>query len=429
MKRAQESLIRKDLEKKIVFIVGPRQVGKTWLALRIGESFSKTLYLNYDRLADRKILLEENWLPDTELLILDELHKMTGWKRFLKGVYDTRWEGMRILVTGSARLDTFRQGGESLAGRYFAHRLLPFSVSELVETGAISPTPQKKGHVDSRHVDSRHVDLRDMNSRDVDLRDVAVGGDSMSKTSTWSVEQMIDHLMDRGGFPEPFVAHEAVDVQRWRLQYINGLIREDILDFGRVAELRTMQLILELLRQRVGGPISYSSIARDVEASPNTVKKYIEILEALFIVFRVTPFSRNIARSLLKEPKIYFFDNGMTIDDPGARFENLMAVSLLKHVWGLTDATGLRHELKYIRTKDGREVDFCLVCENKVTQLIEVKYTDKHPTKSLRYFQERLSLPATQVVRNVKRERKEYGVEIRRAGMFLSHLWPQTESS
>lgn len=185
-----------------------------------------------------------------------------------------------------------------------------------------------------------------------------------------------------------------------------------------------MQLLLELLRDRVGSTISYASLARDLQAAPNTVKKYIEILEALFIVFRVTPFSRNIARSLLKEPKIYFFDTGMTKDDPGARLENLMAVSLLKHVWGLTDTTGRRHELKYLRTKDRREVDFCLVKEQTATQLIEAKYADAKPAKSLVYFRERLSLPATQVVRHLKRQRSESGLELRRASTFLSHLWP-----
>jgi hypothetical protein len=405
MKRAQELQIRKDLEKKIVFIVGPRQVGKTWLARRIGESFPNNVYLNYDRFEDRRIIHEENWLPDTDLLILDELHKMPGWKRFLKGVYDTRPEGMRILVTGSARLDTFRQGGESLAGRFFAHRLLPFSVSELIRTDATLRMTRKTAPSESKAEPTEPSIVR-------------------PKRDSKNVEQMIDRLIDRGGFPEPFISDETTDAQRWRLHYVDGLIREEILDFARLAELRTMRLLLELLRERVGSPISYASLARDLQAAPNTVKKYIEILEALFIVFRVTPFSRNIARSLLKEPKIYFFDTGMTKDDPGARFENLMAVSLLKHVWGLTDTTGRRHELKYLRTKDRREVDFCLVKEQTATQLIEAKYADAKPAKSLVYFRERLSLPATQVVRHLKRQRIESGLEIRRASTFLSHLWP-----
>ena len=371
MRRTQEEQIREDLEKKVVFIVGPRQVGKTWLALRIGESFQKTVCLNYDRLEDRGIIKDETWLPDIELLILDELHKMPGWKRFIKGVYDTRAGGMRILVTGSARLDTFRKGGDSLAGRYFSHRLLPFSLAELKGT---------------------------------------------------EFAGAIDRLMERGGFPEPFLSDEAVDADRWRMQYIDGLIREDILDFERIHDLRSMQLILELLRQGVGSPVSYASIARDVGASPNTVKKYIQILEALFIVFRVTPQSRNIGRSLLKEPKIYFYDTGMVKDDPGARFENLVAVGLLKHVLGLTDTLGKRHDLKYIRTKEGREVDFCLVREGVPFSMIEAKFADSHLSRTLAGFHGKHSIPAVQVVRHVKREREEAGVEIRSALSFLEGL-------
>jgi predicted AAA+ superfamily ATPase len=371
MRRTQEELVLRDLEKKMVFVVGPRQVGKTWMALRIGESFQKTAYLNYDRLEDRGIIKDEAWLPDTQLLILDELHKMPGWKRFIKGVYDTRDEGLRILVTGSARLDTFRRGGDSLAGRYFSHRLLPFSLAELKGT---------------------------------------------------EFAGAIDRLMERGGFPEPFLAEGVVDGDRWRLQYVDGLIREDILDFERIHDLRTMQLVLEMLRQSVGSPVSYASIARDVGAAPNTVKKYIQILESLFIVFRVTPQSRNIARSLLKEPKIYFYDTGMVKDDSGARFENLVAVSLLKHVLGMTDTLGKRHELKYLRTKEGREVDFCLVREGVPVSMVEAKLADPHLSGSLAGFHAKYSIPAVQVVRRLKRERVEAGVEIRSAPAFLEGL-------
>jgi predicted AAA+ superfamily ATPase len=371
MRRAQEDQIREDLEKKVVFLVGPRQVGKTWLALRIGQSFQKTVYLNYDRLEDRGIIKDEAWLPDTELLILDELHKMPGWKGFIKGVYDTRAGGMRILVTGSARLDTFRRGGDSLAGRYFSHRLLPLSLAELKGT------------------------------------EFAKG---------------IDRLMERGGFPEPFLADEAVDADRWRMQYVDGLIREDILDFERIHDLRSMQLILELLRQGVGSPVSYASIARDVGASPNTVKKYIQILEALFIIFRVTPHSRNIARSLLKEPKIYFYDTGMVKDDPGVRFENLVAASLLKHALSLTDTLGILHELRYLRTKEGREVDFCLVREGTPFLMVEAKFADSHLSRPLADFHAKLSIPAVQAVRHIKREREEAGAQIRGALSFLESL-------
>ncbi|MBC8384903.1 MAG: ATP-binding protein, partial [Candidatus Cloacimonetes bacterium] len=309
MERIQKEIIINDLKKKIVFIVGPRQVGKTWLAKDIASIFSNSVYLNYDRQEDRNIIQNEEWLESTELLILDELHKMSGWKNYLKGVYDTKPDHLKILVTGSARLDTLRKSGDSLAGRFFVHRLLPFSFKETNITGS---------------------------------------------------KFILDRFLKRGSFPEPLLADDETNAKRWRMQYIDGLIRIDILDFENIHNLRSIELVLELLRERVGSLISYKSIAEDVGIAPNTVKKYIRILEALFIVFKVTPYSTNIARSLLKEPKIYFFDTGMIRGDDGIKFENFIAVSLLKHSLGKTDSEGQKTELHFLRTKEGKEVDFCL---------------------------------------------------------------------
>ncbi|MCK5783576.1 MAG: ATP-binding protein, partial [Desulfobacterales bacterium] len=300
MKRQQTEYIIKDLKKKMVFITGPRQVGKTWLAKEIAKSFPQSVYLNFDSSEDRQIIKNEAWLEKTDLLILDELHKMKGWKNYLKGVYDTKPDHMMILVTGSARLEAFRQSGDSLAGRFFRHRLLPFSVAEISH---INETPD------------------------------------------------IEKLIDRGGFPEPLLAEKNVDVDRWRNQYMDGLIRTDVLDFENIQDFRAMQLLLELLRSRVGSPVSYKSIAEDIQIAPNTVKKYIQILESLYIIFKVTPFSKKIARSILKEPKIYFFDTGLVKGDEGVKFENLTALSLLKHVYGMHDFKGLPYTLNYLRTK------------------------------------------------------------------------------
>lgn len=372
MRRKQEQQIINDLQKKIVFVVGPRQVGKTWLAKEIGTKFENTTYLNYDHFDDQKIIKEGSWLPSTELLILDELHKMPAWKNHLKGIFDTRPENLKILVTGSARLDAFRQTGDSLAGRFFAHRLLPFSVSE------ISPDP---------------------------------------------LSTDFDRFLERGGFPEPFLSDSKTDALRWRNQYVDGLIRTDVLDFERIHDLKTLQTVFEMLRRRVGSPVSLASIARDVNASPSTVTKYVEILESLFIVFRVTPYSRNIARSILKEPKLYFYDNGLVVGDEGARFENFVAVSLLKHVLGMADIEGQKMELKYLRTKDNREIDFCLVRDDMIAEAIEAKVRDSAPSKALKYFCERYDLPGTQVVKNLRNERLVGHVEIRNAEGYLRGLF------
>ena len=372
MYRRQLEAIIKDLNKKIVFVVGPRQVGKTWLAREAGKNYEKTVYLNYDRLEDRRIIQEESWLPSTDLLILDELHKMTGWKNYLKGIFDTKQEKLKILVTGSARLDIFRQAGDSLAGRYFTHRLLPFSLSELKD----GPSP--------------------------------LG---------------LDRFIERGGFPEPFLAENDTDPKRWRNQFVDGFIRNDVLDFEKIHNFKTIQTVFELVRRRVGSPLSMQSIARDVNASSTTIANYIRIFEALYLVFRVPPYSRNIARSLLKEPKMYFYDNGLVIGDEGAKLENFTAVSLLKHVYGRNDYEGAACELKYLRTKDGLEADFCLVKEDNIEEVIEVKTGDALPAPGLKYFCGRYGLKGTQLVKELKREKTEGNISIRRAEQYLKELY------
>jgi predicted AAA+ superfamily ATPase len=347
MKRALRQRIIKDLAKKMVFLVGPRQAGKTWLAKDIAKDFKHSLYLNYDSLHDRAIIKKQNWLPTTELLILDELHKMRNWKNYLKGLYDTKPEGLRVLVTGSARLQVFNRMGDSLAGRFFLHRLLPFSLSEIKGT---------------------------------------------------EFEKDLSRFLERGGFPEPFLAEDPIDAKRWRQQYIHSLIRTDIFDIEVIHNLKALELVLDLLRHRVGSPVSYKSIAEDVGVSPTTVKKYIQLLEALFIIFRVTPFSKNIARSLLKEPKIYFFDTGMVEAQGGARLENFAAISLLKSIYHLNDSEGAEYKLHYLRTKDGKEVDFAVVNGKAIERIIEVKQSELSIHPALAYFHEKNSLNAIQLV-------------------------------
>jgi predicted AAA+ superfamily ATPase len=184
-----------------------------------------------------------------------------------------------------------------------------------------------------------------------------------------------------------------------------------------------MQLVFNLLRSRVGAPVSLQSLAEDVAASPTTIKKYIEILEALFVVFRVTPYSKNIARSLLKEPKIYFFDTGLVVGDDGAKLENLVAVSLLKHVYAKTDYLAQECSLHYMRTKDGLEVDFALACQDEVESIIEVKLSDSTPSKALVHFHEKYGYSAVQVVKTLRHEHQQKEIRVVRAQNFLSQLF------
>ena len=342
MERYQKQYILKDLNRKLVFLIGPRQVGKTWLAQDIAKLFSDSIYLNYDNLKDRKIIINQSWLNDTNLLVLDEIHKMPEWKNFVKGIYDTKLFTMKMLITGSARLEAFHTGGDSMAGRFFKHRLLPFSASEL-----------------------SHI------NEDINM----------------------DKLLLHGGFPEPFLLDDAVESDRWRMQYINGLIRTDVLEFEKIHDFKAIELVFQLLRSSVGSSVSYQSIAEDVGIAPNTVKKYIQIFESLFLVFKITPYSKNIARSLLKEPKIYFFDTGMVEGNKGIRFENLVAVSLLKHVYAVNDYLGKPYSLNYLRTKDKAEVDFCIVNKKGPKVMIEAKLSNDTPRKAIVNFNRRYNIP------------------------------------
>ena len=388
MIRICKTQIIKDLDTKIVFLTGPRQVGKTYLAHDIAGEFSHPVYLNYDSRGDRKIIEKESWLGSTDLLVFDEIHKMPDWKNYIKGIYDTKPSKLRILVTGSARLEYFRQTGDSLAGRFFNHRLFPFTAGELKAVRAMQKS--SAGH-------SRMVGLD------------------------------IDRLMERGGFPEPFLAKDESFARRWRKQYVDGLIREDVLDFEKFSDFKSLKTCLELLRGRVGSPVSYASIARDIGISPNTVKKYIQVFEELYIVFRVSPFSGDakhgeIARSLLKEPKMYFFDTALVEGDDGIKFENLAALSLAKEAAADEDKRGNTASLRYIRTKDGREVDFCYVRDGRVQFLAEAKLNEPNISKNLYYFCSRYNIPGIQVVKDLKRERQEGSIAVRSAENWLAEL-------
>lgn len=372
MRRFQETQILNDIMKKMVLLAGPRQAGKTWLAKSLQANFQHPLYLNYDRLGDRKIIQEESWLESTDFLILDEIHKMPEWKNYLKGIYDTKPMHLKILVTGSARLDILRFTGDSLAGRYFLHHFLPFSPSELHQIG-----------------ESVNLDI----------------------------------LMDRGGFPEAYLSDNETDVLRWRQQYINSLLSVDIQEFSEIQNIRALKLVFELLRYRVGSPVSYQAIAEDAMISPHTVRRYIEILESLYIIFRITPFSTNIARSLQKEPKIYFFDTGLIQGDSGAKFENFTALCLLKHVLAKNDMLAQEYQLHYLKTKDGQEVDFALANHGQIEIMIETKYANEKIPSSLLYFQKKYQFPAILLLKELKQEYQTAEIMVRKAQNYFIELF------
>ena len=375
MKRYLDNLVMIDLASKAVVLTGPRQVGKTTLSRQLMKLYDNAQYLNWDVLADRMVLQRQSWNPRAGLLVMDEIHKMPDWKAWLKGVADGRSAGQALLVTGSARMDTFRQTGDSLAGRYFSFKLHPISVKEWCEQQGVSP---------------------------------AIA---------------LDHLLERGGFPEPCLAEDVVQADRWRAQYFTDIIREDVLEFSRLHEINTMKMFVELLRERVGSPLSLASIARDLAVSPTTLKRYLEILQALFIVFTVHPWHHNIARAILQAPKVYFFDTGLVRGDQGARLENAVAAMLLKQADFLRDSAGRDAGLHYVRTKDDAEVDFALSENGKLTQLIECKLSDNKPHRALLRFAAQFpEAEAVQIVFNLRQEEFINGIAITDAANWLANL-------
>jgi predicted AAA+ superfamily ATPase len=367
MKRLIEDFIKKDLDSKIVLLSGPRQVGKTTLSKQLLTDFE---YLNFDSSEDRKILMEKSWKRSSELIIFDEIHKKPKWKSWIKGIYDVEGVRPRLLVTGSAKMDVYRKGGDSLAGRHFSYRLHPFSVSEL------------KDQMEPR--------------------------------------ECLNRLLSVGGFPEPFLNGTEEFAKRWRHTHLDRILKEDLLELEVVRNLKLIEILTDLLADRVGTPVSFSSLARDLEISPHTVKRWIGILESLFVVFVVPPYSKNIARAILREPKIYFYDTGRVKNDPGARLENVVACELLKKLHYGQDIRGEKSELYYVRDKEKREVDFLTLIDKKIHDLVEVKLTDDSLSASLINFSEQLKpLRTTQVVLNLSRELEKNKIIIQKAENFL----------
>lgn len=369
--RYLEGFVTKDLDKKIVLLSGPRQSGKTTLSKHL--SFKETHYLNYDESGQRNTILKKHWPRDADLVVFDELHKMPKWKSWLKGIYDTDGVRPRILVTGSARLDIFRKGSDSLAGRHFLYRMHPFSVAEM--KGSESP------------------------------------------------DSILQGILERGGFPEPYLSKSDVDARRWRKSHLDVIVRQDLLDLEQVRNIVGVETLVELLATRVGSPISFRNLAQDLQVTAQTVQRWVLLLEKLFVIFIVRPYTKDLARSLLKEPKIYFYDTGRVSDNGGARLENAVACALHKRNHFLIDTQGLTCELYYLRDRERREVDFLTTVGNKPEYMVEVKTSDSQFSSHLRYFSERLE--ATQVVQLVhkfgKIERNKWG-SVQNAASWLAQL-------
>jgi predicted AAA+ superfamily ATPase len=347
--RYLEEPIEADLAQKMVFVAGPRQVGKTTLARRILSAAGPGVHLNWDNSKDRKEIRRAQWPGGKPLVALDEIHKWRPWKRWIKGEFDKHKDRVRFLVTGSARLDIYRRGGDSLQGRYHHYRLHPFSCAEL-EAGPQMPLPSP--------------------------------GAELSIPERCPRENVAT-LMRFGGFPEPFLAQSTRTLRRWQKERVDRFLREDIRDLESVRDLASVQLLVDLLPERVGSPLSLNALREDLEVSHRAVTHWMEILERLYFVFRIRPFTTIRVRSLSKMPKAYLWDPSL-VEDTAVRFENLVALHLLKFCHLLEDREGYRVELRYLRDKAGKEVDFLVTVNRKPWLAVEAKLAATSVEPSLR---------------------------------------------
>lgn len=372
MKRYLETPIKNDLQEKIVLLSGPRQVGKTTLSRQLIPAHS---YLNYDASSDRRVIMAEEWTRDIDLVIFDELHKMKNWKSWIKGIYDSEGVIPALLITGSARLDTYTKGGESLAGRFFPFRLHPFTVKEICSLSDEKP------------------------------------------------EDILNRLLKVGGFPEPYLKNSEVFAKRWRRVHTDTIIRQDLLDLERVRDIKSIEILIDLLRARGGSTISYTSLANDLQVSIHTVKHWLQILENMYIIFPVRPYHKNIARSILKESKYYLYDTGAVDNGFGAKLENTVACALLRELHFLEDTTGSRVALHFLRNKEKQEVDFLVVIDNKPVSMIEVKTADDAFSPALFRFHKFLpTAKPIQIVYKLKRKKTKEAVSMLSVHEFLKNV-------
>lgn len=338
--RYSSASIRRDLSQKMVFLGGPRQVGKTTLAQSLIDNYrdGHAAYMNWDNPEHRKRILNQDWQATEQLIVFDEIHKYKHWRNLVKGYYDTLKNSHQFLVTGSARLDYYRKGGDSLLGRYHYHRLHPLSWPEL----------------------QNRYDLK--------------------------------RLLEFGGFPEPFLAGSKRQLKRWHIQRKERVVYSDIRDLENIKEITLMDVLIDALAERVGSPLSRKSLAEDIQVAQQTIENWLCILERVYYCYRILPFGSPKIRAVKKEAKLYLWD-WSEHEDAGKRWENFVASHLLKYCHHYEDNFGEKMELRFLRDTDKREVDFVVIKNKKPLFAVECKSSEKQASPHLKYFSERTRIP------------------------------------
>jgi len=382
MKRYLTKYIQEDLNKKIILLSGPRQTGKTTLSKMASAHFD---YFNFDSLDDRLSLKEKSWDRSKELIIFDELHKLKDWKSWIKGIYDTEGIPPSLLVTGSARLDTHKKVGDSLAGRFFQFRMHPLDLKEIKMF--LSPE---------------------------------------------NLEKELDKLLVLGGFPEPFLNGATRFYNRWKKTHLDIILKQDLIDLENIQQITQIETLIQLLKNRVGSPVSYSSLASDLQCSDKTVKRWLTILENMYVIFKIPPFHKNIARAIQKAPKFYFYDTGQVIGDNGLKLENTVACALQKEIHFREDCFGETKKLYYLKNKDGKEIDFCVAANETPSLMVEVKWKEGNLSPNFDMFKKffpnvkpdiKPDIKMVQLSKELKREKTfPNGAQIRIAHQWLADL-------
>ena len=339
--RIYVSSILKDLEKKMVFIGGPRQVGKTTLAISLIKNYQdgSPAYLNWDNELSRKKIQRFEWPKDEPLIVFDELHKRKNWQSLIKGIWDTWKNTQKFIVTGSARLNIFRKGGDSMLGRYHYYRIHPYTLPEL-------------------GISSENLNL----------------------------------IMLYGGFPEPLIEKNELELRRWHLQRISKIVRIDLRDLENVSDLDKVELLAESLQSKVGSLFSYKSLAEDLETSDKTIKRWVKILDSLYFCYLLAPYGSTKIKALKKTQKLYLWDWSQ-IENESSRFENMVASHLIKLCDYWQDVQGYRAEVRYIRDDTGKECDFVVLKNRKPVFAVECKLNNTDISPSLLYFKSKLDIP------------------------------------
>ena len=379
--------IKNDLNDKMVFVGGARQVGKTTLARDIiAKDIQNSTYYNWDYQPDRKRIISGELPGEDGLLIYDEIHKYRKWKTLVKGIYDIHKQKYKILVTGSARLNIYRKSGDSLQGRYHYYTLHPFSLAELEK-------------IPNQWQPFEEIQFKNQN-----------------------YNEAVDTLLKYGGFPETLMAQDERVLRRWHNEKLERLFREDIRDVENIRDISSMKILGDLLPSKAGGQLSINSLREDLEVSHRAVTSWLNILESFYYHFRIYPYSAKSIRSIKKEPKIYLID-WSEVKSEGARFENLIGSHLLKFVNYLFERDGFKTDLYYLRNVDKKEVDFLVTVDNKPWFAVEVKLSDTSVSDNLTYFSERLKIPYNyQVVQKTGIDILKNNVRIISADKFLSGL-------